>query len=96
MPFTCVMGLNGVNQDWPKKALWKKQKTMMSRELPCLFKFKTNLVPVQSAELQLIFKGAKAEDVRGSRNYIHVFRSYFHYPPAFKLTVGLVCVCPCD
>lgn len=41
MPFTCVMGLNGVNQDWPKKALWKKQKTMMSRELPCLFKFKT-------------------------------------------------------
>lgn len=39
MPFTCcVLGLNGVNQDCSKKALWKKQETTMSRDLPRLFK----------------------------------------------------------
>lgn len=40
-----------------------------------------NLVPVLSAELQLIFKGAKANKmgtVGIMFEYIHVFRSYFH------------------
>lgn len=71
MSFTCcAVGLNGVNHDWPKKALWKKQETMSS-EPPCLFKFKIIIfVPVLSAELQLIFKGAKAKKVGGRGNYV--------------------------
>jgi len=39
MPSTCcVLGLNGVNQDCAKKALWEKQEAMKSREHACVLK----------------------------------------------------------
>lgn len=82
MPFTyCVVGLNGVNQDWSKKALWKERKAMMSRELPCLFKFKTTILCQCCLQNPAGFKGAKAKKMGAVGimfQYIHVFRSYFH------------------
>lgn len=81
MPFTCcVLGLNGVNQDCSKKALWKKQETITSRELPCLFK---TIILCQCwlqnpSGFLRVLKQRKLGAVGIMFECIYVFRFYFH------------------